>query len=143
MRPTLFLRIASVLTFLHAVLHTVGGVLSPPAHGAEEVAVIETMKAHRFDFMGSARGYWDFFFGYGLIISVTLLVLSVLFWYLGSIAKNEPQRVRGMVGLFFLNFFAIMIISWRYFFAGPVVTELLIAVSLALAWFTSRPRTAA
>ena len=29
-RPVLFLRIASALTFIHAVLHTVGGVFSGP-----------------------------------------------------------------------------------------------------------------
>ena len=65
MKPTLFLRIASILTFVHCVLHTFGGVLSSPRHGAEEVAVIEAMKSHSFDVMGSMRSYWDFFFGYG------------------------------------------------------------------------------
>lgn len=60
--PTLFLRIASILTVVHCVLHTFGGVLGSPKHGAEEIAVIETMKSHPFDVMGSVRSYWDFFF---------------------------------------------------------------------------------
>jgi len=33
MKPALFLRIAAVLTFVHAVLHTIGGVLAEPDPG--------------------------------------------------------------------------------------------------------------
>src|SRR5579872_1014816 len=33
MKPTLFLRIAAVLTFIHSVLHTIGGVFSNPDPG--------------------------------------------------------------------------------------------------------------
>jgi hypothetical protein len=42
MRPSTLLRTASVLTLVHCILHTIGGVLAPPSHGAEEIAVIET-----------------------------------------------------------------------------------------------------
>ena len=55
MKPALFLRIASVLTMIHGILHTIGGVLSSPKHGSEELAVVETMKAHTFNVMGSMR----------------------------------------------------------------------------------------
>ena len=48
MKPVLLLRIASVLSLIHCALHTVGGVFGRPRHGAEEIAVIETMKSHRF-----------------------------------------------------------------------------------------------
>jgi hypothetical protein len=74
MRPTNALRIASVLTLVHCILHTIGGVLTPPQHGADEILVLETMNAHRFDFMGSMRGYGDFLLGYGLFVTVELLV---------------------------------------------------------------------
>jgi len=77
-KPTLFLRIASILTFVHCVLHTFGGVLSSPRHGAEEVAVIEAMKSHSFDVMGSMRSYWDFFFGYALRHDLSTRGLSVV-----------------------------------------------------------------
>jgi len=55
MRLSTLLRTASVLTLVHCILHTIGGVLAPPSHGAEEIALIETMRAHRFEFMGSIR----------------------------------------------------------------------------------------
>jgi len=40
------------------------------------------------------------------------------------------------VALFFCNFIGIAMISWRYFFIAPLVTELLIAACLAVAFVT-------
>jgi hypothetical protein len=58
------------------------------------VAVIETMKAHTFNVIGSMRTYWDFFFGYGLFVTVSLLFQGILFWILASFAKTNPALVR-------------------------------------------------
>jgi len=137
MKATIFLRIASVLTFVHCVLHTIGGVFGSPSHGAEEVAVIESMKSHRFAFMGSTRGYWDFFFGYGLFVSVSLLILAVLLWQLSALAKTSAGRIRPMLVVLCLGFLAFAIISWNYFFIAPTVVELLIALFIALAFVTA------
>ena len=101
MTATLFLRIASVLSLMNCMLHTVGGVFGSPQHGAEEIAVIETMKSHRFDVMGSMRSYWDFLFGYGLFGTIGLLVQAILFWQLASFAKTNPAWTRPIVALFF------------------------------------------
>jgi len=32
--------------------------------------------------MGSMRSYWDFFFGYGLFVTIFLLAVAVLLWQL-------------------------------------------------------------
>jgi len=135
-KPTLFLRVASVLTLIHCAGHTIGGVFGKPKHGAEEIAVIETMKAHRFDVMGSMHGYWDFFFGYGLGVTVTLLIQGILFWQLGSLIKASPAVLRPIVALFCVNFLLTSVIGFKYFFIGAGILELLIAASLALAFFT-------
>ena len=65
MTPTMFLRIGSVVALVQFAAHTLLFVSSAPKHGPEETAVVEAMKGHRFDFMGSMRSYWDFYFGYG------------------------------------------------------------------------------
>jgi hypothetical protein len=114
-----------------------GGVFGKPQHGAEEIAVIETMKAHQFEFMGSMRGYWDFFFGYGLSLTVSLLIQAILFWRLGSIVKTTPAAVRPIVGLFCVNYLLLSVIAFKYFFIGPGVLELLMAACLALSFFTA------
>ncbi len=137
MKPTIFLRIASVLTLVYCAGHTRGGVLSGPTHGAEEVAVIETMKSHLFKFNGSPRSYWDFHLGYGLFLTVNLLIQAGLFWYLAKLAKTNSQAVRPILVLFFINYIAMTILAWKYFFTGPAILQLLIAACLAAAFATS------
>jgi hypothetical protein len=131
-KPTLLLRIASFLSVLHGVLHT-GGVFSSPKHGAEEIAVVETMKSHHFDVFGSVRSYWDFLFGYGLFLTIALLVQAVLFWQLATLVKTNPRWTRPILALFFFDCIGMAIVSWKYFFIGPAVAQLLIAACLALA----------
>jgi hypothetical protein len=54
MRPAVFLRIASVLTLLHAALHTVGGVFGKPAPGIG-AATEALMRANYFQVLGVTR----------------------------------------------------------------------------------------
>lgn len=143
MRTTLFLRIASILAIIHAILHTIGGVLSKPNNGAPEIAIIDAMKSRSFNVMGAMRTYWDFFYGYGLIVAITLLVQGIFFWQLGTIAKSNAAQIRPIILLFSLNFLATTIVAWKYFFIAPAVTELLIAASLAGAYFTASSARAA
>jgi hypothetical protein len=138
MKPTLFLRIASVLTLVFCVLHTVGGVLSKPAPGVQTF-VVQTMKANPFNVMGHMRTFWDFNLGYGLLISVTLFVHSLLFWQLGVLVKTDGMRLRPLLALLCLEFAAQAPIASRYFFIGPCITSALIAACLAIAFFTVKP----
>ena len=141
MKPIPLMRVASILTLMHCFLHTVGGVFASPSHGSEEVGVIEAMKLHRFDVMGSMRSYWDFLFGYGLFVTIALLVQAVLFWQLASPVKINESGTRTTLLLFLLNYLGISVVSWRYFFAGPAITELLIATCLGIALATLGERT--
>ncbi|HEX3471488.1 MAG TPA: hypothetical protein VHT28_09915 [Silvibacterium sp.] len=138
MKPTLFLRIASILTLIFCVGHTVGGVLSPPAPGVQAF-VVQTMKANPFDAFGGMRTFWDFHLGYGLIISVVLLSHSILFWLLGNLVRQDGTRLRPIFLLLSLEFLAQAPIAFRYFFLGPGIISLVIAACLAAAFFTARP----
>jgi hypothetical protein len=132
MKPVLFLRIASVLTFIHAALHTIGGVFGGAAPGAQQVAVA-AMKGNEFLAMGVTRTYWDFHMGLGLAVSVFLTVEAVVFWQLGSLAKAEALQLRPVLTTFLVGYLGVAVVSYRYFFAGPVITEVLIALCLGLA----------
>jgi len=66
MKPTILLRIASIVALLQFAAQTLLLVFGAPTHGPEEMAVVEGMKSQHFDFMGLTRSYWDFYFGYGL-----------------------------------------------------------------------------
>ena len=131
MRSVIFLRIASVLTFIHAVLHTIGGVFGgvPPA----AQPVVMAMKANHFLAMGAMRTMWDFHMGLGLAVSVFLTVEAVMFWQLGSLAKSDALRLRPVLATFLVGYLSFAVVSYQYFFAGPVITELLISLCLGLA----------
>ena len=139
MKPTLWLRIASVLTFIHAVLHTAGGVFGTPAPGAQQAAVA-AMKANVFPVMGLTRSYWSFHMGLGLAVSIFLTVGAVVFWQLGTLAKNNAPCLRPMIATFLVGFGALAVVSSLYFFAAPMIVEILIAACLATAIMTSKPR---
>src|SRR5260221_318879 len=77
MTATTFLRIATIVALLQFVAHTSLVVFSSPKHGPEEVSVIQAMKSHRFNFLGSQRSYWDSYFGYALEAAFICLIEAV------------------------------------------------------------------
>jgi hypothetical protein len=136
MKPVVFLRIAAVLTLIHAVLHTVGGVFGKVAPGPATVAA-EAMKANLFLSMGHVRSFWEFYRGMGLIVSIFLTAESIVFWQLGSLAKTDAKRLRPVMATFLLAYVAMAVNSNAYFFMGPVITEILIALCLGAAIATA------
>lgn len=136
MKPVLFLRIASVLTFIHAALHTIGGVFGKVTPGPATVAV-QAMKMNQFMVMGDMRSYWDFYRGMGLAVTICLTAEAVVFWQLSSLAKTDARRLRSILTVFAAAYLVFAVNSYAYFFLGPVITEILIAVFLGLAIVTA------
>ena len=124
MKPSILLRIASIITLLYFAGHTAGMPWTPAA-GPGELPVIEAMKTHRFETEGFARTYWDFYFGFGLIISAFLLVQAVVLWQL---------QIRPIVASFLVAFVVNAILAWMFFFAVPAVMAVAIAACLGLAF---------
>jgi hypothetical protein len=133
MRPSIWLRIASLLTLIHAALHTVGGMFGSPRNAAQ-AAARTAAQALRFDAFGSKRSYWDFYFGFGLVTSVTLLLSAALLWQLAALVKTDPAKTRPFLAMLFVTFISLAIISWIYFFAPPFVFEIVIAVCIGAAY---------
>jgi hypothetical protein len=137
MKPVIFLRIASVLTVVHAVLHTIGGVFSSADPGPATIAV-EAMKANQFLLVGHMRSYWEFYRGMGLTVSILLTAEGIVFWQLGSLANNDAVRLRPVMATFLLAYLVLAVNSNAYFFIGPVITEILIAACLGAAIVTAK-----
>ena len=128
----MWLRVAAVLTLIHAVLHTIGGVYGAPDPGPQTAAVT-AMKENTFVLFGQLRSYWIFYQGMGLIVTVFLTLEAVVFWLLGGLAKAGETRLRPVVLVFAVGYVAAALLSWQHFFFAPVITELLIAACLAVA----------
>ena len=84
--------------------------------------------------MGSMRSYWDFYFGFAVLISVVLLVHVVLLWQLGSLARIAPAQARVFLPVLFVEWVAFAVIGWRYFFVIPMSMSIATAICLAVAF---------
>ena len=139
MKTSTFLRIAAVIALLFFVGHT-SGVPWTPGEAPADLAVIETMKADHFQVIGVSRSYWDFYLGFGLIISLFQLAQAVLLWQLGSLAKTDAARLRPIIAVLFVATVLNGVLGLIYFFAIPVVMGALIAICLALAFAAAGKR---
>jgi hypothetical protein len=124
------LKIAAVLALLQGIAHATLIVFASPKHGAEEVAVIDTMKSRRFNFLGAQRSYWDFYFGYALIAAIICVVEAALFW---QVAGLGPGVIRTVASVFIAFNLIHAVLAWRYFFITPIIPDLLISGCLLAA----------
>ncbi|MFK2892821.1 LIC_13387 family protein [Dyella flagellata] len=138
MKPTLLLRIASILTLLLAVGHTSGGLSfwSPPG----ETDVLRAMRSFHFDAAGASRTYLDFFLGFGFINSAYLFMQAIVLWQLASMAKSDTPRVRPLIGSFLLVSAVSAVLAWKFIFVVPVASFTLITVCLGLAFYSAGKR---
>ena len=106
--------------------------------GPQEIAVLDAMKGHSFDVVGSNRTYWDLYFGFGITISAFLLVQAAVLWQVASLAKTDAIRVRPIVVSFLVAFIINAALAWKYFFVVPVVMSGVIALCLAVSLVLAR-----
>ena len=98
----------------------------------EATSVLEAMKSHSFESEGFKGTYWDLYFGFGLVISVYLLVQAAVLWQVGSLAKTDAILVRPIVVSFLVAFIINAALAWKYFFVVPVVMSGVIALCLTI-----------
>ena len=130
-------RISSVLLLLFAIGHTVGFSAIDPKWGVD--SLVRTMQSVHFNANGSDRTYWDFFVGFGLFVSVLMVLAAVVAWQLGELQPATLAQARivawGFVGCFVL----VTWLSWRYFFVVPVIFSALILICpSAAAWVSGK-----
>jgi hypothetical protein len=131
MRALIVLRIASVVSVLFAAGHTLGAwqSWSPPG----ETDVLQAMRSFHFDAGGASRTYWDFYVGFGFIISIYFLLQGVLVWQIATIAGTEPCRARPLIASFFLAVVLTALVCWRFIFVVPAIFAAAIAACLGVA----------
>jgi len=134
--PTLFLRIASGLIVLYAAGHAMGGAdsWSPPG----ETDVLQSMRTFEFDVMGATRTYLHFYVGFGVYITVLLLLQAILVWQLASLASVDPHRARPLVATLSLGSMIGTFVVWRFIFAVPALFSLACAACLTIAYALTR-----
>jgi len=117
------------------------GLLTPP-RDPEAKAAVQAMQAHSFNAMGTLRTFWDFYFGFSLSITVSLLLVALLCWQLAALANVDAGRARPLIGSVCLATCSFAVLSVIYLFAAPTVTISAISACVLGAWIASRPRSA-
>jgi hypothetical protein len=135
MKASIFYRIAAVLLLLFDAGHTSGFPWSDPAWKVD----LGPMQSTHFYIMGFSRTYWDFYIGFGLFVSVFLLLAMVLAWQLGRLPPESLALMRGTAWTFALCFAAITVLSWKYFFTIAIVFSIATTLCLtAAAWLSGK-----
>ena len=137
MSPSLLYRVASALLVLFGLAHQLGFRQVDPRWGVD--SAIGALKATQFQVQGMTRTYWDFFSGFGFIMTVLLFFSAILAFQLAGLSKETLRRLGLVTWAFALSFVVITLLTWRYFFPAPLVFSSLVALCLLMAaWSAAR-----
>jgi len=136
MTTTLLLRVASVISLLFTLGHSLGGLKKWSPMGDNEV--LRAMTTVRFDTMGASRTYLNFYMGFGWSLTVAMIMQTVLLWQIASLARTNPAGVRPMIAIIALATVAGGVISWRFLFPIPALFSIALVIPLAAAYFVAR-----
>ena len=136
MTTTFMLRVASAISALFAIGHSLGGLQhwSPFADNL----VLHAMTAVHFHVMGVNRSYLQLYDGLGWTISVFMAMQTVLLWQLAALARTNSGQARAMIVPIALAALANGIIAWRLILPVPALFSAVLLAALVLAWFAER-----
>jgi hypothetical protein len=132
MKAIIWYRAAAVASALFAIGHTVG-FLRFRAPNDEGRRVWVEMTAVHFAVDGRIFSYGGFYLGFGLIISVLVLFLAALMWWLGNRSREGMTRLRGITWTIVVVEAVILTLSLRLFGIGPAVLSGMTGISLVAA----------
>ena len=126
---------AAVLILLFDVGHTAGYPWSDPNWGVDLGAI----QSSHFKVLGFTRTYWNFYVGFGLFVSVFLLLAAIFAWQLSSLPAESLWLMRSSAWALSACFAVVTVLSWMYFFTIPLAFSGVITVCLIVAaWRSSR-----
>jgi hypothetical protein len=138
MNSTRLFRMAAVLFVFFALGHTYG-FLNLRAPSAEGRAVFDAMNDVHFTIRGTSYSYGNFYRGFGLSCTVSMLLSAFLAWHLGDLARKAPQAIGALGWVFFVVQLAGFALSLKYFGGAPAVFSALAAFCTgAAAWLAAR-----
>ncbi len=132
MSAELWFKLAAGLMLFFATAHTFGMIISQTSDIEEIERVQVAMKSATFPIMGVRRTLWQFYFGFGLFLSLFLLYLSVLIWQLQTLVLLHPQVVAFLSIPLIACLFGVLGLSSYYFFPAPVVISCIATLAMII-----------
>lgn len=118
MKAKLLLRIASLVMLLHTIGHTFGALGWKKAPNDAVAKVIIGMQTNHFEFMGRSATLANFYEGYGIIMILVLLFVSLMLWFLSTAPTIQLVTLSGI----FLVTMAVA--EYIYFFPFAAIISL-------------------
>jgi hypothetical protein len=138
MSATLLYRIAAVVFLIFAAGHTFG-FLSFRPDSAEGRAVFDSMNSVHFTMQGRSYSYANFYRGFGLSCTVSMILSAFLAWHLGQLARSAPAAVGFMGWAFCILQVPGIVLSFLYFGPPPMVLSTLVTLLLGYAaWLAGK-----
>ena len=100
--------------------------------------VLRMMKAVQFQTMGVSRSYYDFFMGFGISLSISMLTQAFVLWFMADLATSHAARLRPMILVFLVASLAGVVVAWQYLFPIPALFSLVLCATLGMAALKAR-----
>jgi hypothetical protein len=125
-KPKHLVRIAALLMAFHALGHTMGALNWKKNPNEKVNLVITSMQTEHFDFMGRSATLGQFYQGYGIIMILVLVLISLQLWMLSDETGNPKATKMLTVMATFLVLMATF--EYIYFFAFAAAVSFLAGV---------------
>lgn len=132
-RSRILLRAAAAIYALFALGHTLGAMLSDTHRGPRQAALFAAMQSYTFDVQGMTRSYWDFYRGFGFMVTVLLTFTAALCWVLGDLGTTHPRETRRVLHVLIGAMAATTWFSFVDFFAVPMLFSAIALAGLVVA----------
>jgi hypothetical protein len=136
MKAKIILRAASIIIFLHAIGHTMAVLTWKDDPDPKKMEVIKQMTDNKFSFMGTSRSMGEYFEGFGIHGTLSLLLITLILWYASDIRETNKNFNRKIILTVSLILLAWGISELAYFFpfaaSFSLISSLLGFYSLAL-----------
>ncbi|EMJ60732.1 hypothetical protein [Leptospira sp. P2653] len=130
MKPKLFIRITSILIFIFAVGHSIGHFTRYNTADSQALNTISAMQNTKIPMEGVAKSYDQFYTGMSLNLSIFLISLAILLWFLSNLTESNPQTTLKLLIPIFFCIFCFSVTGFVYFFLAPALISSLGTFSL-------------
>ena len=116
MKPKLFLRISSVLIFIHLLGHGVGHFTWKTQKDPKMQEVVNSMLGYKTEFMGAVKSMGDYFNGFSLMMFFVFGMSICILWFVSGFIDNQKEIAKKILYPISITYIAFGVIEFLCFF---------------------------
>ena len=116
MTTKIILRAAAIIIFLHDIGHSMAVLTWKDDSDPKKMEVIRQMTENKFPFMGTSRSMGQYFEGFGIQGTLSLLLISLILWYVSDVREINKNFNRKIILTLSIILLAWGISELIYFF---------------------------